>query len=63
MSQNRETFLKTIADFMTLLYHFIDFTLAPLASESLPLINLFMANLSRNHIEKQVFNIVDLSTM
>jgi len=28
-----------------------------------PLINLFMANLSRNHIEKQVFNIVDLSTM
>ena len=28
-----------------------------------PLINLFMANFSRNDIEKQVFNIVDLSTM
>jgi hypothetical protein len=28
-----------------------------------PLVNLFMANLSRNHIEKQVFNIGDLSPM
>jgi hypothetical protein len=29
----------------------------------LPLENLFLANLSRNHIEKQVFNIGDLSPM
>jgi hypothetical protein len=29
----------------------------------LPLENLFMANFSRNHIEKQVFNIGDLSPM
>jgi len=29
----------------------------------LPLENLFMAILSRNHIEKQVFNIGDLSPM
>jgi hypothetical protein len=48
---------------MTLLYLYLIILFAPLASESLPLINLFMANLSRNHIEKQVFNIVDLSTM
>ena len=35
---------------MTLLYHPFDFSIVPLASESLPLINLFMANFSRNHI-------------
>ena len=38
-------------------------SVTPLVNESLPLENLFMAIFSRNHIEKQVFNIGDLSPM
>ena len=55
--------LKVLCDFYDTLMSSLFSSFAPLVNESLPLENLFMAIFSRNHIEKQVFNIGDLSPM
>jgi len=62
-SYDESSRFENLCEFYDTLMSDIFRSVTPLVNESLPLENLFMAIFSRNHIEKQVFNIGDLSPM